>query len=55
VGATASRLRVHRQTLTTRIRRIEELTGLSMANPDDRTAAWLAIPALEGGVQGATP
>jgi len=48
-GATASKLRVHRQTLTTRIRRIEELTGLSMSNPDDRTAAWLAIRALEGG------
>ena len=47
-GATASKLLVHRQTLTTRIRRIEELTGLSMSNPDDRTAAWLAIRALEG-------
>ncbi|MCW2561397.1 MAG: hypothetical protein JWP55_5361, partial [Mycobacterium sp.] len=33
--------------LTTRIRRIEELTGLSMSNPDDRTAAWLAIRALQ--------
>jgi PucR family transcriptional regulator, purine catabolism regulatory protein len=46
-GATANRLHVHRQTLATRIRRIEELTGLSMANPDDRTAAWLAIRAVE--------
>lgn len=46
-GATASKLNVHRQTLTTRIRRIEELTGLSMSNPDDRTAAWLAIRALQ--------
>jgi purine catabolism regulator len=46
-GATATRLQVHRQTLNTRVRRIEDLTGLSMANPDDRTAAWLAIRAVE--------
>jgi purine catabolism regulator len=38
---------VHRQTLAARIRRIEDLSGLSMSNPDDRTAAWLAIRALE--------
>jgi purine catabolism regulator len=47
-GVTASQLHVHRQTLAARIRRVEELTGLSMSNPDDRTAAWLAIRALEG-------
>lgn len=46
-GATATRLGVHRQTLASRIRRVEELTDLSMANPDDRTTAWLAIRALE--------
>jgi PucR family transcriptional regulator, purine catabolism regulatory protein len=46
-GATATKLHVHRQTLATRIRRVEELTGLSMTNPDDRTAAWLAIRALQ--------
>ncbi|TGD84710.1 PucR family transcriptional regulator [Mycolicibacterium sp. CH28] len=46
-GATATRLRVHRQTLASRIRRIEELTGMSMANPDDRATAWLAIRALQ--------
>jgi PucR family transcriptional regulator, purine catabolism regulatory protein len=46
-GATAAKLHVHRQTLAARIRRIEDLTGLSMSNPDDRTAAWLAIRALE--------
>jgi purine catabolism regulator len=46
-GVTASRLGVHRQTLASRIQRIEELTGLSMANPDDRAAAWLALRALE--------
>ncbi|WP_163795925.1 PucR family transcriptional regulator [Mycolicibacterium sediminis] len=45
-GSTATRLGVHRQTLTARIRRIEELTGLSMSSPDDRAAAWLAIRAV---------
>ena len=46
-GATATRLQIHRQTLTARIRRVEDLTGLSMSSPDDRTAAWLAIRALK--------
>lgn len=46
-GVTANRLGIHRQTLSLRIRRIEELTGLSMSNPDDRAAAWLAIRALK--------
>jgi purine catabolism regulator len=46
-GVTAEQLGVHRQTLTNRIHRVEELTGLSMGNPDDRTAAWLAIRALD--------
>lgn len=45
-GVTAERLGVHRQTLTARIHRVEELTGLSMADADDRTAAWLALRAL---------
>lgn len=45
-GATADRLGVHRQTLTSRIRRIEETLGLSLADADDRTAAWLALRAL---------
>lgn len=44
---------VHRQTLASRIRRVEELTELSMANPDDRTTAWLAIRALQNA--GASP
>lgn len=47
LGATASTLGVHRQTLASRLNRIEELTGLSMSDPDDRTAAWLAVRALE--------
>lgn len=46
-GVAAEQLGVHRQTLTNRIRQVEELTGLSMGNPDDRTAAWLALRALE--------
>lgn len=46
-GVAAERLGIHRQTLASRIRRIEELTGLSMSDPDDRTAAWLALRALE--------
>lgn len=53
-GATAKRLAIHRQTLASRIRQIEELTGMSMANPDDRATAWLAIRALETAA-GATP
>lgn len=44
--ASAAQLGIHRQTLTSRIRRIEELTGLSMDQADDRTAAWLALRAL---------
>lgn len=44
--ASAARLGIHRQTLASRIRRIEELTGLSMEQADDRAAAWLALRAL---------
>lgn len=44
--ATAARLGIHRQTLASRIHRIEELTGLSMDRADDRAAAWLALRAL---------
>lgn len=46
-GMAAERLGVHRQTLASRIRRVEDLTGLSMSSPDDRAAAWLALRALE--------
>lgn len=44
--ASAARLGIHRQTLASRVRRIEELTGLSMDRADDRAAAWLALRAL---------
>ena len=46
-GVAASRLGIHRQTLSVRMKRVEELTGLSMSDPDDRAAAWLAIRALK--------
>ncbi|WP_029265021.1 MULTISPECIES: PucR family transcriptional regulator [unclassified Microbacterium] len=46
-GESATRLRIHRQTLAARIRRIEDLIGLSFADPDDRVAAWLAIRASD--------
>ncbi|WP_163746308.1 PucR family transcriptional regulator [Mycolicibacterium helvum] len=46
-GSAATRLGIHRQTLTSRIQRVEALTGMSMANPDDRATAWLAIRALD--------
>lgn len=41
--AAASQLGVHRHTLKNRITKIEELTGLSMMNAEDRFRAWLAI------------
>lgn len=46
-GVSAEELGIHRQTLLKRIRRIEDLTGLSMESPDDRSSAWLAFRALE--------
>jgi len=45
-GVAAERLGVHRHTLKNRITRIEELTGLSLDDPDDRFAAWIALRAL---------
>lgn len=45
--STAARLNIHRQTLSNRVQRIEELTGLSLDSPDDRASAWLALRALE--------
>lgn len=51
-SVSATRLGIHRQTLASRLRRIEESTGLSMDSPDDRAAAWLAIRARGSGVRG---
>lgn len=42
-GAAAASLGIHRQTLTARVQRIEDLTGLSMSSADDRAAAWIAL------------
>lgn len=41
--ASAAQLRVHRHTIRARISRLEELTGLSMSNSDDRVALLLAL------------
>ncbi|QBE48178.1 PucR family transcriptional regulator [Leucobacter triazinivorans] len=43
--ASSARLGIHRQTLVSRIRRVEDLTGLSLDRADDRAAAWLALRA----------
>ncbi|MGK0722054.1 PucR family transcriptional regulator [Leucobacter sp. W1478] len=43
--ASASELGIHRHTLTGRIQRVEQLTGLSMSLADDRAAAWIALRA----------
>ena len=45
--ASADRLGIHRQTLTSRLQRVEDLTGLSLAQVDDRTTAWLALRAID--------
>ncbi|CAG7607271.1 hypothetical protein LEUCIP111803_01006 [Leucobacter soli] len=52
--SSAARLGIHRQTLASRLHRIEQLTGLSMLRPDDRATAWLALRALGHGEPPAT-
>ncbi|WP_152223282.1 PucR family transcriptional regulator ligand-binding domain-containing protein [Pseudomonas sp. SCB32] len=42
---TAERLNVHRQTLVYRIRRIEEITGLSLDSTEDVAVLWIALRA----------
>ena len=44
--SSAERLGIHRQTLRSRIARVEELTGLSMDHADDRATAWIALRAI---------
>lgn len=41
--SSAGRLGIHRQTLRSRIARVEDLTGLSMDHADDRATAWIAL------------
>jgi purine catabolism regulator len=43
----ADALHVHRNTLSYRLRRIEELTGRSLASMDDRFELWLGLRAQE--------
>ena len=42
-GPAAAELGIHRNTLRDRVRRIEEITGRSLAHPDDRAELWLAL------------
>ena len=44
---TAERLNVHRQTLVYRIRRIEEITGLSLDSTEDVAVLWIALRAAD--------
>lgn len=44
---TAERLNVHRQTLVYRIRRIEEITGLSLDSTEDVAVLWIALRAAQ--------
>jgi len=49
VGAAASEVAVHRQTLTRRLARCEQLLGISLDSADDRTALWLALTVRQRG------
>lgn len=42
-GPTATALGIHRNTLRDRLGRVEQLTGRSVANADDRAELWLAL------------
>jgi hypothetical protein len=43
IGAAASRLQVHPNTLRYRLRRIEEKFGLDFTDPESRLSAWLQL------------
>nr|WP_246865492.1 helix-turn-helix domain-containing protein [Cryobacterium sp. BB307] len=43
--ASSSQLGIHRHTLRSRIQKVEDLTGMSMSNAEDRVQLWLAIRA----------
>jgi len=42
-AATAAALPVHRNTMTYRVRRLEEISGLDLNRPEQRALAWLAV------------
>jgi hypothetical protein len=42
-GAAAAALPVHRNTMTYRLKRLQELTGLDLAASDDRLLVWVAV------------
>lgn len=46
-GDAADRLFVHRHTLRYRMRRVQEITGRDLAEPQDRMEFWLALKARE--------
>jgi purine catabolism regulator len=50
----SARLGIHKQTLVYRIRRVEELTGRTLAETGDVAELWFALCALEM-VQSAHP
>jgi hypothetical protein len=47
IGAAASRLQVHPNTLRYRLRRIEEKFGLDFTDPESRLSAWLQLRMIE--------
>lgn len=57
VAAAGQRLHVHPNTVRYRVRRIEEVLGSSLNDPDDRLVLGLGLRALSlgGGAAGATP
>jgi purine catabolism regulator len=49
--AASSQLGIHRHTLRSRIQKIEDLTGVSLASAEDRVRLWLAIRATSLGAR----
>lgn len=47
IGAAASRLQVHPNTLRYRLRRIEEKFGLDFTDAESRLSAWLQLRMVE--------
>ncbi|CAN5211662.1 hypothetical protein BH20ACT5_BH20ACT5_18210 [soil metagenome] len=49
---TAAALRLHPNTISYRIQRIEQITGLDLADPDDRLVAHVAVKIVESQARG---